>query len=416
MSEITSNDKCLDLLMQSKQLVHTSYEVTAIQNRIFYYCLLTAQKEKNGELSCTVKLEDLKKLIPNKNQRTLSNIKKTIQILKQTSLEFEKKEDGDTIECDYNLIAGSEYNVNKETFKIKLADRLYRHLIDYTVYAPLNLEILTKFKSFYAQRLYELLRLWSRTDMTIIKNFKIDQLRFVLGVENKYPEYKNFKQRVLSQAIKEINKLGNMEVSIDEIKNGRKVDEIKFTIYDFEKKIYFKNTIDNPIIEVKNVNKEDIENEDITTVETNNIKDVFYVPNKKLFTSKTLEYFKNDFSNYDFKDNKYKKILQESITITLEKDDEEKIKVKSYNYFKGTLKNKINDLKNLNESVTRVKARYYNENEEEKSKEEIISKQKQEYEMRSLKNKAHNVNAAFLNYTPEELERHLQESQRNKFK
>ena len=115
MSEITSNDKCLDLLMQSKQLVHTSYEVTAIQNRIFYYCLLTAQKEKNGELSCTVKLEDLKKLIPNKNQRTLSNIKKTIQILKQTSLEFEKKEDGDTIECDYNLIAGSEYNVNKET-------------------------------------------------------------------------------------------------------------------------------------------------------------------------------------------------------------------------------------------------------------------------------------------------------------
>ena len=207
-----------------------------------------------------------------------------------------------------------------------------------------------------------------------------------------------------------------MEVSIDEIKNGRKVDEIKFTIYDFEKKIYFKNTIDNPIIEVKNVNKEDIDNEDITTVETNNIKDVFYVPNKKLFTSKTLEYFKNDFSNYDFKDNKYKKILQESITITLEKDDEEKIKVKSYNYFKGTLKNKINDLKILNESVPRVKTRHYNENEEEKSKEEIISKQKQEYEMRSLKNKAHNVNAAFLNYTPEELERHLQESQRNKFK
>lgn len=140
------------------------------------------------------------------------------------------------------------------------------------------------------------------------------------------------------------------------------------------------------------------------------------MPNKKLFTAKTLEYFKNDFSNYDFKDNKYKKILQESITITLEKDDEEKIKVKSYNYFKGTLKNKINDLKNLNESVPRVKTRHYNENEEEKSKEEIISKQKQEYEMRSLKNKAHNVNAAFLNYTPEELERHLQESQRNKFK
>lgn len=36
------------------------YKVKAIQNRIFYYCLLTAQKKKNGELSCTVKLEDIK--------------------------------------------------------------------------------------------------------------------------------------------------------------------------------------------------------------------------------------------------------------------------------------------------------------------------------------------------------------------
>ncbi|WP_196333124.1 RepB family plasmid replication initiator protein [Paraclostridium sordellii] len=68
----------------------------------------------------------------------------------------------------------SEYKVNKETFKIKLADRIYRHLIDYTVYVPLNLDILTKFKNFYAQRLYELLRLWSGTDTLIVKSFKIE--------------------------------------------------------------------------------------------------------------------------------------------------------------------------------------------------------------------------------------------------
>ncbi|WP_270507444.1 replication initiation protein [Paraclostridium sordellii] len=306
MSEIIINDNCIDLLMQSKQLVHTSYEVTAIQNRIFYYCLLTAQKEKNGELSCTVKLEDIKKLIPNKNQRTLANIKKTIQILKQTSLEFEKREDGDTIECDYNLIAGSEYNVNKETFKIKLADRLYRHLIDYTVYAPLNLDILTKFKSFYAQRLYELLRLWSRTDTLIVKSFKIEQLRFVLGVENKYPAYKNFKQRVLNQAVKEINQVGNMKVDIEEVKNGRRVDEIKFIIFDYEKKVYFKNN--NPIV----TNEDNIEMKKVEVISKDEKEESrdFYIPNKKLFTAKTLDNFKKDFLNYDFKDNTYKKLLQ----------------------------------------------------------------------------------------------------------
>ncbi|CEQ19700.1 replication initiation protein [Paraclostridium sordellii] len=383
MSEIIINDSCIDLLMQSKQLVHTSYEVTAIQNRIFYYCLLTAQKEKNGELSCTVKLEDIKKLIPNKNQRTLANIKKTIQILKQTSLEFEKREDGDTIECDYNLIAGSEYNVNKETFKIKLADRLYRHLIDYTVYAPLNLEILTKFKSFYAQRLYELLRLWSRTDTPIIKSFKIEQLRFVLGVENKYPAYKNFKQRVLNQAVKEINQVGNMKVDIEEVKSGRRVDEIKFMIFDYEKKVYFKKNVQSSIVSNDDL-KEIKEIESVNKNEKEEIKD-FYIPNKKLFTAKTLDNFKKDFSNYDFKDSTYKKLLQEAILVALEKDDEEKIKVKSYNYFKKTLENKINDIQNKKNKPKSVNTRF------------------------------HNINQSFNKYNAEELERMLIESQKSKF-
>ncbi|OSB07990.1 hypothetical protein B2H97_16100 [Paraclostridium bifermentans] len=382
MSEIIINDNCIDLLMQSKQLVHTSYEVTAIQNRIFYYCLLTAQKEKNGELSCTVKLEDLKKLIPNKNQRTLSNIKKTIQILKQTSLEFEKREDGDTIECDYNLIAGSEYNVNKETFEIKLADRLYRHLIDYTVYAPLNLDILTKFKSFYAQRLYELLRLWSRTDTLKVKSFKIEQLRFVLGVEDKYPAYKNFKQRVLNQAVKEINQVGNMKVDIEEVKNSRRVDEIKFMIYDYEKKVYFKKNAQNSIVSDEDHN----ESKEIE-VETKDKKEeikTFYVPNKKLFTPKTLDNFISDFKDYDFKDSTYKKLLQEAILIALEKDDEEKIKVKSYKYFKATLENKIKNISNVSNT-------------------------------KSVKTRFHNINQTFNKYSPDELENKLQYSQKDKF-
>ena len=383
MNDISTNDKCIELLMQSKQLVHTSYEVTAIQNRIFYYCLLTAQKEKNGELSCTVKLEDIKKLIPNKNQRTLENIKKTIQILKQTSLEFEKKEDGDTIECDYNLIAGSEYNVNKETFNIKLSHRLYRHLIDYTVYAPLNLDILTKFKSFYTQRLYELLRLWSRTDRLIVKSFRIDQLRFVLGVENKYPEYKNFKQRVLNQAIKEINQIGNMKLEIEEVKNGRRVSEIKFKIYDLEQKVYFKKDDKSNMIE--SIGQDSLIGQPIKNTKPKEEDKEFYVPNKKLFTAKTLDNFKKEFINYDFKDSTYKKLLQEAILVTLEKDDEEKIKVKSYNYFKKTLENKIKDnLSGLNKSKT-------------------------------SKTRFHNINQTFEKYSAAELENMLLESQADKF-
>ena len=122
------------------------------------------------------------------------------------------------------------------------------------------------------------------------------------------------------------------------------------------------------------------------SVEENKVsKKEFYVPNKKLFTKATLERFKNDFMNYDFKDDTYKKLLQESILIALERDDEENIKVKSYNFFKKTLENKIKSL-SKKKTVPAIKTRF------------------------------HNINQTFNQYSPDELEKILLESQKDKFR
>lgn len=379
----------IELLMQSRQLVHTSYEVTAVQNRIFYYCLLNAQKESNSNLKCTVKLDDLKSLIPNKNQRTLTNIKKTLEILSTSLLEFEEKDirDGDDIECKYTLIAMHKYYKNKEIFEIFFLEELYNNIINYTVYAPLNLEILSRFKSFYSQRLYELLRLWSRTDIEVAKEFKIEQLKFILGVENKYPNYKNFKQRVLNQAVKEINALGNMNVKLEEIKVARKVKSIKFYILDHEKRKYFKKDKEKQLKNVIEIDPTEvvIEYEPEEKIEKI-VKTEFYVPCKKLFTVRTLELFKEDFGHYDFKNKGNKLILSQAITTTLEKDDEDKIKVKSYQYLKTVLNDQLKSTKN-----------------------NIIKLEKGK-----TKTKFHNINQSLLSYEEDELEKILLESQKSK--
>lgn len=56
------------------------------------------------------------------------------------------------------------------------------------------------------------------------------------------------------------------------------------------------------------------------------------------------------------------------------------------------------------------------ENSTNLTREDIIAKQKHDLEVLSRKNKSHNVNATFVNYTPDELERRLQESQKGKFR
>lgn len=356
--------KKIEILMQSRNLVETSYNITAVQNRIFYYCLYSAQKEKTGELSCTVKLSDLKSLIPNKNQRTLSNIKKTFTVLRNSALLFNKQIEGELIECYYNLIAGSEYNTNKEEFKIYFMQRLYNHVLEYTAYAPLNIEVLTKFTSFYAQRLYEMLRMWSRTGKKINHSFTLENLRFVLGTGEKYPEYKNFKQRVLTQALKEINLMGNMDVGIKEIKDGRKVVKVEFEIFDKEPKTYFKNSFKTiPTVEVPTVLKDGIK--DVEVMQQSINLEAFKETKKNAPHSATMEAFvclpanvlslesSQDFIkfcyelNCSFTDLDFNNILLETQQLTkskkgLKENDLIDNKLNnSYCYFRSVFKNKI---------------------------------------------------------------------------
>lgn len=330
----------LEILMQSKNLVETSYSVNAVENRIFYHCLFNAQKEKTGELSCTIKLEEMQKLITFQNQKTVSNIKKILTVFKNTSLLFDKVEDGNEIDCDYNLIAGYEYNKTQKEFKIFFMERLYKHILSYNNYAPLNLEIMSRFSSFYSQRLYEALRMWSRTNEVKKHVFKIETLRFILGVGDKYPEYKNLNQRVLSQALKEINTLGNMEVSMKPIKEDGKTSKIEFTIFDKEPKKYF----DGNVIEVKE--KEQIEL-DWMGRPMPSPEEYVELPNDKFFSPKMrlafIQWCYDNGTSFG-REETMQKLYTESKEIFVAQKQVNKVsKINDLKYFQGIFKNKLED-------------------------------------------------------------------------
>ena len=151
---------------------------------------------------------------------------------------------------------------------------------------------------------------------------------------------------------------------------------------DFEPRKYF-DTQDNEVTEPKEIKIETEVSKEISITDVEVID--FYVPNKQLFTSKTLSDFKNDFSVYDFKESKIKNKFYEAIGATLEKDDAEKIYAKSYNYFKKTLENKLNDL--------------------------FIKENKNEFK----KTKFHNFDETFTRYSEDEFDELVLQSQKKKF-
>ena len=86
------------------------------------------------------------------------------------------------------------------------------------------------FKSKYSIRLYELVKSIHYRELELYKKkYTVCGLKKLLDGE-KYKEYRDFKRRVLVPAIDEINQYSDKTVSFEEVRRGRKVVAIEFTI------------------------------------------------------------------------------------------------------------------------------------------------------------------------------------------
>ena len=80
-------------------------------------------------------------------------------------------------------------------------------------------------KSKYSIRIYELMKSYEFKKQV---EFTVDDLQ--LKLMSDYDRYNNFKQKVIEIAVEEINHLTDIIISFEEIKRGRKVDSLLFTI------------------------------------------------------------------------------------------------------------------------------------------------------------------------------------------
>lgn len=151
---------------------------------------------------------------------------------------------------------------NKVTKKVILKfhpDLLMDLMIFKGRYTKLNYSFLTTVKSFYAGRLYELLRQYLAIGT---RSFELDEIRFKFNLlDGEYPKYANFKQKILKPSIDWINKNSDIIISLEEIKKGRSVHKLKFTI---KKSSLISDEITNLVIvgEQTNMDKE-IENSSV---------------------------------------------------------------------------------------------------------------------------------------------------------
>lgn len=160
-------------------------------------------------------------------------LKKAIDKLMKTDIKIENHTDSGF--CRINICSKAEYMSHEGYINIKLTDDIMPYLAQVKQrFVLYNLKEIANFGSLYTTRLYELLQEYQETGW-VVKS--IEELRNIFAVGTKFQAYKDLKRHTFGHACQEINNNYDMCLNFEEIKEGRRVQAVKFT---FKKTIVMK--------------------------------------------------------------------------------------------------------------------------------------------------------------------------------
>lgn len=353
----------LQILYKNNLLIKSSYNLSLIENRVYLTILYNLQKKSNSIYECTLHKSTFQNLIHKKIDHTPKGIKSILTTLKKKMIEIHEYRDNNIgVEYEFGLIGGHKYNPDTQEYTIYALPQMYDLLISYMNegYTPLNLSVLLGINNYYAQRLYELLRLWSGVKTKI--NYSLDYLRDCLQIKDKYPNFAHFKKNVLDKAILALNSIEEFEIYCEPVKEGKKVVSVDFLIKDLEPRTYVKNstnnivnetiveppiepTFDVPTLEV-NIEEPITPPPIVETINSNGVDEnacSYEILDLEEMTPAVRKRFIKDFKEYNFNLKCLQDSFDDALMITLEKDNVEVLGSSQYKHFKSTLIYKAND-------------------------------------------------------------------------
>lgn len=335
------------VLMKNNIITKAKFNITTVENRVFQLVMYKLQKKGMGVLECQITLDEFKTIIKNKNQVTAEGISEILVELRKQSIFFKrtKQEQSEakkskkpfSIWGEWGIINGHEYDEETQTFTIEASEKVHSLLHEYMQegYTPINLSVFFSLSNSYAQRFYDLLRLWTNSKKVI--NYTLDELRELLMIEGKYPRYVDLKRRVVVPAINELNSTGMFNIEIQEKRQGRAVTSLDFIVEDRDKRKYFEKA--SVVVEEKQSAEMVEEIVEVKPVETES-----FIPEETVLIKPLHRLVKTQFKGINFNEGIYYNIFLESEVATQIQDNVEEIGLKEWPYFRATLQNKLEAL------------------------------------------------------------------------
>jgi len=212
-------------ITKANALIEARYKLTLQEQRLILAYISLLSPEDEDFPTVEIRVKDLIQLLELEDHDYYDKIKETLEKLRSRVLKI-RKPDGYLIT---GWISSAEYFDKEGKIELTLDPKLKPYLLKlreaFTTYTLRNI---LKLRSSYAIRLYELLKQYQGIGR---RRVTIEELRRLLGIEpHEYAKYNDFKRRVILQAQRELKEKTDIYFDFREIKRGRKVVELEFTI------------------------------------------------------------------------------------------------------------------------------------------------------------------------------------------
>lgn len=211
-----------NIVKQDFKLVNARYKLSS--NEIKFIMLVIAQIEFDDEdfKTYSLKVSDIDTRL--NAGLGYTRLKKLTKGLMSKSFTV----DTDFGYSTFNWFSSIHYYEKTGNFTVRIDNDLKPYLIDLkSRFVKYNLKYILPLSSNYSIRLYQLLKEYEKLTR---RTFTLTELHDILQVPKSLKRYDNFKRKVLKVAEKELIENCDIFFEYEEIKQGRKVNEILFRI------------------------------------------------------------------------------------------------------------------------------------------------------------------------------------------
>ena len=235
MVSVKKDDQINAIVKKHKAIINCENSLPLASRKIFNILLFLVKDRFGKDLEHHVSENDVIELL-NKTDRDITSSRINFKKLASTVIEYNiLNNDRDHLNGIGTMLAPAVINTTKKTWIFSFPPNIVQWVQDPSSFVFLDIKIQEKFSSKYSQALWEICIASLENQLESYFSVTVDECRVLMCGKDNHQIYKDFKRRVISVAVKEINDKSLLHVELfKEIKESRRVVGLVFFVKKLE--------------------------------------------------------------------------------------------------------------------------------------------------------------------------------------